>query len=187
VSEVYVRGAGGVDVDARLAWQWVARLLLASLAALTVVLVVGAIRQDVAARRLIAHGVPVTARVTGCVGLASGTGITVYGWTCRASFDVGTHQYDEVLGHTSHRFATGTAVAARVVPGQPASLALAQSRSDWRPFLPAAATGLLAGAVLLVSAAARRSPRTGRSAAASRPRSGCPCPSARQGLPELQR
>lgn len=57
--------------------------------------------------RLASEGVPVTITVTGCTGLASGTGITTVGYRCRGSFTLDGQRYDEEIHGNDQLLVTG--------------------------------------------------------------------------------
>jgi hypothetical protein len=157
----YIRGAGGIAIDARRLVAILVGIGLLTLATLVVVLGVAAAGDSARTSRLRDHGVPVVASVTGCVALASGTGITASGFRCTATFTIGGTAHSAVLRGSNALYAVGMAVPAVVLPGQPASLTRAGSlRSDqtWRPFVTPAV--ILVVLVALVSwVLARRSRR----------------------------
>jgi hypothetical protein len=155
----YVRGAGTVDVDPRRLLAAGIWLLAAVLAVLAVVTTVEGVRQVQRTDRLRTAGVPVRAVVTGCVGLASGTGITVVSYSCRASFDLDGRTHNAVLGGSTALHRPGDAVAAVVLPADEDVLsiraAVARPEPRWHPFVaPAVLTVLTAG--LLIAGTVRR-------------------------------
>ena len=138
-----------------------------ALLAVSVTLAVEAAGRDSRIDSLRAHGVPVTVRVTDCLGLASGTGITESGFTCRGSFTLGGRTYREVIDGTTALQPSGTTVDAVTVPGDPQILytarAAAALRVSWTAFVP---PGLLVVAALallapLLGSAQRRRARLG--------------------------
>jgi hypothetical protein len=138
----YVRGGTGSSADSRRVARVVVGFVVAVLALLLVVLMVGAAGKDRQDARLKQHGVPVAATVTRCLGLASGTGITVSGYTCWATFAVSGRHYTDVIGGTSQHYARGAIVAAVTDPSRPSVLSttegVAVARPWWRAFIPAA-------------------------------------------------
>ncbi len=132
----YIRGGGGVAVDTRRAASAVAAVCSAALVLLILVLTRSAVDQVSSARTLASHGVAVDTTVTSCLGLASGTGITTVGSTCRVTFSLGGHRYAEVLHGSTASHEPGDVVAAVVVPGAPSTVTTATSAhhapSLWR-------------------------------------------------------
>jgi uncharacterized protein len=151
----YIRGGAGLAVDPRKAIRVLVGLLLVVLAVLVVVLGIQATHQNSRMSRLQQHGVPVDAVVTGCVGLASGTGATEAGFICRGTFSVDGRRYNEVIEGTQNLYPTGAVVHAITVPGDPALLstahAVATAHASWRAFIT---PGILLVVLLLASALA---------------------------------
>jgi hypothetical protein len=153
----YLRGGGAGSNGPRMIRLFLGGCLVA-LAALVVVLFVQAAAEGSRADRLHRHGVTVVATVTGCLGIASGTGITEASFQCKASFVDGGRRYTEVIRGSSALLQTGSAVTAVVVPGDPRSLsgvgaaAGGHSQSAWSRYLPAA----ISLAALVISAIAFR-------------------------------
>jgi hypothetical protein len=150
-----LRGAG-VQIDARRAGRVVALAGLATLAVLVVVFFVVGIEKISQINRFHHHGVNVTFTVSGCLGLLGGSGSNVAGYSCRGSFTIGGHRYDEPIpGSTFYR--PGTTLRAITVPGDPALVApsamVAGEHTSMTVFiLPAVFLGVLllvVGAVLL--------------------------------------
>jgi hypothetical protein len=138
MSMPYIRGGGGVAVDGRRLGRLVAGLCLAGLTALSVVLLLDALDQNSRTSRLRAHGSPVDVTVTGCVALASGTGITASGFTCRGTFTLGGQRHNEVIRGSTRLRQPGDTVAAVTLLGDPASLSTAASvraSSPWGSLL----------------------------------------------------
>ncbi len=101
------------------------------------------------------------ATVTGCVGLASGTGVTQSGFRCTATFVLDGHRYTDLLGGSNGLRAAGDTVPAVADPAEPGHLSTATSvkatGSSWTAFIaPAIALALL---VLVVGLALWRSRR----------------------------
>lgn len=125
LAEPYIRGAGPRPVSGR---RLVAVLCAVALVAVAIVggLLAASTAGEAAQGRLLrTHGVDVDAVVTGCVGLASGTGITASAFRCRATFRLGARHYTALLRGSATLRPTGQLVRCRVLVGNPASLTLA--------------------------------------------------------------
>jgi hypothetical protein len=148
----YLRGGGAGSNGPRMIRLFLVGCLFA-LAALVIVLFVQAADESSRADRLHRHGVTVAATVTGCLGVASGTGITEASFQCKARFVDGGHEYTELIRGSSALLQTGSTVAAVVVPGDPGSLssvaaaAAGHRQSGWSRYLAAA----ISLAVLILS------------------------------------
>jgi len=144
----YIRGGGGVDVGARRVAAVLVVAGVAILLTLAIVLAVEAAGQNSRIDRLHASGVPVSVRVTGCLAMASGTGITESGYQCRGTFPLRGHRYEEIIGGTSDQHATGEMLRGVAVPDDPSILSTAASvaamRSSWTAYGTAAALFLSA-------------------------------------------
>jgi hypothetical protein len=115
-----LRGAG-VSVNVAVLVQALSALVFVSLVALTVVFLLAGINKNSQIDRLQQHGAPVEVVVTGCRGELGGTGTNAVGYSCRGSFVVDGHRYDESIpGNAFH--APGTHLAALAVPNDPALL-----------------------------------------------------------------
>jgi hypothetical protein len=150
----YIRGGGGAHIGGRRVARFVVGFGILILAALTVIFLVAAIDHNSRFRQLEAHGVAVDVTVTGCVGMASGTGITEAGFKCRGTFTLGNHAYNEVIGGTADLQAVGQKLPAVVVPGDPSILytarAVANTRTSWAVYItPTALLLVLIAAALL--------------------------------------
>lgn len=151
----YLRG-GAAGSNSPAVIRVAVALCLAALAALTLVLLLEARSENRRADLLGRDGVQVSATVTGCLGVASGTGITEASFQCRASFVEGGRRYTELVRGSSTLLATGSTVAAVVIPGQPDSLSTVaaagsrEHRSDWSRYT----AGVVSLAVLVVAALA---------------------------------
>jgi hypothetical protein len=163
----YIRGAPASPVNDRR----VARLLVAGcavvLAALTIILTVDGARANSRMSHLQTRGVRVDAVVTGCVGMASGTGITQSGYTCRASFMFGERRYNDVVGGTNDLYAPGQILSGIADPQRPTVLYTAQAvstdPSPLRAYVAAAVCLLLLLLLLGPSAlSSRNRPRNAR-------------------------
>jgi hypothetical protein len=137
----YVRGAKG-GLDRRHAFRFMAGVGLAALIALTVVLTVQALDENGRLNRLHRNGVAVTATVTGCVAIASGTGITESGYRCKASFTLNGRPYVAVLAGTDALYPIGATVPAVADRNEPDNLstsdALNTDHASWTAFIPPA-------------------------------------------------
>lgn len=162
----YVRGAKG-GVDRRQALRFMASVGITALIALTVVLTIQAVHENGRLSRLHRNGVAVTATVTGCVALASGTGITESGYRCTASFTLDGHPYVAVLAGTDTLYSTGETVAAVVARNEPDNLSTAEAvnrdHASWTAFIPPTITLLIGVLFALFIVGRRRRPRSPRS------------------------
>jgi hypothetical protein len=146
----YIRGGRGADVDSRIIGRVLLGCGIVALDILVAVLSVAALRQNGRLNRLHREGVAVKVTVTGCQGVASGTGTTVSGYSCRGTFTLDGGRYNEVIDGTSAQYHPGATIRAVTVPGDPKLLSAAKSvtgeHSTWHPFItPAIALVLLIG------------------------------------------
>lgn len=123
--EGYIRGGGGVEIGWRRVVLFAALLCLVILAALVAVLTSEAIDKHARNSQLERHGVPVTIVVSRCLGLASGTGITVYAYQCDGTFALGGRNYTDVIGGTNAFHRPGDVIQGVTDPAHPANLATA--------------------------------------------------------------
>ncbi|HEY1486753.1 MAG TPA: DUF3592 domain-containing protein, partial [Micromonosporaceae bacterium] len=130
----YVRGAAGAG-DPRRVLRVAATVAVLCLVVLTIALAVDAVSGYRRAERLVHNGVPVDATVTQCLGIASGTGITVSGYRCTGSFTLAGRPYDATIHGTSDRFDTGDVLVARVDPHDPSNLSVARGTPSLVPFI----------------------------------------------------
>jgi hypothetical protein len=139
VSTGYIRGGGGVDIDRGRVARILVGLFVLGLGALVVLLSLGAIDENARHDRLRRHGVPVDVTVTSCLGLASGTGITVAGYTCRGTFTLDGRDYKGVIRGSIELHQSGEVLPGVADPRDPTILAtadsVASSHSSWRPFV----------------------------------------------------
>jgi hypothetical protein len=137
----YQRGSGGVRIDTRRLVLVILGLVILVMATLVVVTAIDAAQHNSRVSRLQQRGVPVDVTVTSCLGLASGTGITVDGFQCRGTFALEGHTYNEVIGGSSVNIPPGTTVHAVVVPREPSSLSTkataASKDAAWKSYLTA--------------------------------------------------
>jgi hypothetical protein len=138
-TESYIRGAGGVRIEGRRVAAFILAFGVLIFAVLTAVFTGIAIHHNSRATSLKQRGVPVQVTVTGCVGLASGTGITGTGFTCRGSYTLSGHQYNEQIGGTANLFAVGQKIEGVAVRDEPAVLYTATSartmHSTWTVYI----------------------------------------------------
>jgi hypothetical protein len=160
----YIRGGAGVTTDARQVLRIALWAFLGSLAILTIALVVNGLHHNARAQRLQHHGVAVPVIVTSCLGQATGTGITVNGFTCRGSFMLNDRHYNEVIGGSAALLNRGQAVHGVVDPSDPSNLSTAaavqHTTAASRPFvlagIPALALVIFGGLAFWSSRRERR-------------------------------
>jgi hypothetical protein len=148
-----LRGAG-VDVNVRRLVPYIVGASLVALVAAIVAFTVAGAQKNDQANRLRQHGVVVEATVSGCIGLMGGSGSNLAGYSCRASFTLDGHRYDEPLAGNPTPV-TGSKLRAVTVPGDPALLATvaaaAGQQASWRVFvLPGVLMIVLALAVVVL-------------------------------------
>lgn len=135
----YIRGAGGVTLDSRRVLVVVVGSCLAILAAVAVALGIGAVDQNSRNTHLQHHGVAVDVSVTGCIGVLSGTGVTVASFNCRGTFTLGGHTYTDTIRGSTAQLAPGAIVKAVADPDNPSVLSTAQSvaaaHPSWRALI----------------------------------------------------
>ncbi len=142
-----------MDPDIRRVGRVVAVLCLVALAGLAVALFAAGAHQNQQDNRLHRDGVTVDLRVSGCTGQLGGSGSNAAGYSCRGSFTLGGHRYDEAIPGSSFH-TPGSTLRVVTVPGDPALVSpvgvLAGEHASWRVFLLPA--GLLVVLLLLVGA-----------------------------------
>ncbi|MDT4937818.1 MAG: hypothetical protein QOG80_1489 [Pseudonocardiales bacterium] len=163
----YIRG-GGVQLDTRRVVRAAVALCLVGLAVLAVVLSIAAVHENARSSALQRRGVPVDVTVTGCVGLASGTGITVYAYTCRGTFVLDGYSYNDAIGGLSDAHTAGEKVRGVADPRSPSTLssaaAVAHTQSPWKAFIaPAVPLLLLVSSVALIAWRYGRAPHSATS------------------------
>ncbi len=114
-----LRGAG-VNIDTRVAARVAAAVGLLAMAVVAIVLCAAGAQKNAQITSLQAHGVPVDAKVTGCVGLLGGSGSNPAGYDCRASYVYGGQRYTEDIPGNDQPFATGSTVKGIVASDDPA-------------------------------------------------------------------
>jgi hypothetical protein len=135
----YIRGAAVNPLE----WRRLRRVLIAicltALAAVALILTVDAARHGFLIRRLETRGQPVQVTVTRCLGLASGTGITPVGYTCRGTFTLQGHRYDDVIRGSTGIHPVGQTLPGITDPRSPRTLftarAVATAPPIWHYFL----------------------------------------------------
>jgi hypothetical protein len=165
----YIRG-GGVEIDSRRATRVVVGFCLVVLVALVIFLTLSAVSKNASIGRLQRHGVPVDVTVTSCVALASGTGATITGYTCRGTFTLHGHRYNEVIGGSIDLHPVGQTLHAVTDPGDPSTLSTARAvrttHRSWTAFIPAAIALVL---LVLVLALVLRRHRRGDTTSGTAP------------------
>ncbi len=145
----HLRGVRVVEGDAARPVRVLVGLALVGLAVLTIILTISAATQNSRMDRLRQHGVPVTATVTGCLGVGSGVGMGIEYWQCRGSYTLDGQEYNAVIGGSRAHVPDGQAVTAIAVPGDPASLTaasvVAHSHDSRTPYV----TPVILGAVTI--------------------------------------
>lgn len=160
----YIRGGAGAPTTNRNVLVVSVAVGLVALLCLAAALAFDAAHKNARDRRLTNHGVPVTVTVTSCLGTASGTGITVIGFTCRGSFEVDGHRHIEVIRGSSDLLQRGDKVPAVVDPHAPTTLstvnAARHAHASWRAYIvPVGLTiSVLVAAAILLWWAPRRRP-----------------------------
>jgi len=162
-----LRGAGVAPVNVRRLGQALVGLSLVALLAVAVVFFAAGAHKNNQIDDLKRHGVPVTITVTGCLGLAAGSGSNVAGYSCHGRFTLDGQKYDEPIPGTT-LYPDGAQLHGVAVPGDPAlvttSRALAtESTSNSVYVVPAVLTAVLVVAVGLILVLWRRRSRRSRS------------------------
>ncbi len=157
-----LRGAG-VEINGRQVARVVLGIVLATLAVLAVAFTVIGIHNNRQINQLRNQGVPVGVTVTSCQGLLGGSGSNAAGYTCRGTYELDGHRYNEVLPGTALH-APGSVVRAIAVPSDPTlvspvSVVDAEHASASVFILPAVL--LVALVALLVVLALRRRAHSG--------------------------
>jgi hypothetical protein len=139
----YIRGGGGV-IDTRRLFRVVVGFTIVALVALVVVLTIEAAHKNSKIDSLRHRGVPVNVTVTNCLGILSGTGITVTSFQCNGSFNLDGRSYNAVIAGSNINHSPGDVVKAVADPQHPTSISTASSlvnaHSSWRAY---AAPGVL--------------------------------------------
>ncbi|HTC70632.1 MAG TPA: hypothetical protein VK662_13770 [Acidothermaceae bacterium] len=134
----YIRGGAGV-VDTRRLFRVVGGLVIAVLVALLAALTVNAVHENSRIDSLRHRGIAVDVTVTNCLGVLSGTGVTVAYFQCSGSYDLGGRTYNGVIAGSHVNHAAGDVVEAVADPRHPTTIStatsLAKAHSSWRPFI----------------------------------------------------
>lgn len=88
-----LRGAG-VEVDVRRVARVGGVVCLGALSVLAVTLLLAGVEKNAQITRLRQRGVPVTVTMTGCIGLAGGSGSNLAGYECRGTFRLDGRRYN---------------------------------------------------------------------------------------------
>jgi hypothetical protein len=112
-----LRGAG-VQIDGRQVARVLLGIVLATLAVLAVAFTVIGVHNNRQIDQLRNQGVSVAVTVTSCQGLLGGSGSNGAGYSCRGTYELGGHRYNETLPGTSLH-APGSVVRAVAVPSDP--------------------------------------------------------------------
>ena len=143
----YIRGGSATSTEPRNVMRIVFLTFVICMVALIVVLAVEAARHNSRTQRLSDHGVPVQVRVTSCIGSATGTGITVNGYTCRGTYTLDGQRHSAILrGLNTHQH-RGVVVAGVADPQSPGTLStpdlVASSDASWRAYVGAGVTAII--------------------------------------------
>jgi hypothetical protein len=138
VGDGYIRGGGGV-IDTRRLFRVVAGSAIVALAVLVVVLTIETVHKNSRINGLQRRGVPVDVTVTSCLGVLSGTGVTVAYFECSGSFDLDGRSYNAVIAGSHANHSAGDVVKAVADPKHPTRIstvtALVNAHSSWRAFV----------------------------------------------------
>lgn len=159
-----LRGAG-VDVNVRRLVPYLVGVLLVALVVSIVGFAVAGAQKNDQVNQLRQHGVIVEATVSGCIGLMGGSGSNLAGYSCRASFTLAGHRYDEPLAG-SPTPVRGSTFRAVTVPGDPALLAtvaaVGAEQSSWRVYILPGVLLIVLVLILVVMLVARRRAKASR-------------------------
>lgn len=152
--QVAVLRGPGVNVDRRRLGWIVISLVLTALAVTSAALFAVGAHQNSQIDQLHSQGVPIEAKVTGCLGLLGGSGSNAAGYDCQITYVLAGHRYNEPVPGQSLRH-PGSTVRVVVAAGDPALLAtangLAGEHASWHVFiLPVVLLALLAGGIAVV-------------------------------------
>ena len=150
----YVRGGAAPQINTRRVGQVVAVIWLVALLTVAIVLAVEAAGNNSRHSTLRKHGVAVQVTVTKCLGLLTGTGITVDGYTCTGSFVLDGVTHTATIDGTNLDYPIGSALAGVADPANPSDLATAASvghnQAAWKSYLGAG--GVLLGFLVSLGA-----------------------------------
>jgi hypothetical protein len=116
-----------VSVNSKRIAQILLVLGMATLAVLGVLLLVSGAHRNAQITELHQHGQKVQISVSGCIGVASGSGSTPATFTCRGSFALSGHRHNEIIGGQTARLNVGSIVQGVAVPDDPALVATTRS------------------------------------------------------------
>jgi hypothetical protein len=129
----YIRGGGGVTVDASTVFRVLVAAALLSLVGLAVGLTVSTASYNSRQAKLRHDAVPVEVTVTSCVGIGSGIAQAVNYYTCQGTYSLNGHQYSGEIRGNRAPLPAGQRLEAVAVPNDPGLLstvaALAGKRS----------------------------------------------------------
>jgi hypothetical protein len=151
----YIRGGGGISVDADRVGLILAVAVLVALAVCTVWQALSTASDNARADRLRHSGVPVEITVTGCSGVSSGIGMGIEYYRCEGTYELNGAQLTGLIHGSQSLLATGRVVPGRAVPSDPTTLTLTGPGSS-RP--PTSSVGsytvsIVLGALTVVGAA----------------------------------
>lgn len=149
-----LRGASA-RVDPRRLVQGTLAVVVATLLVFIVVLTAAGVHTNQQYDELHSEGVPVTVTVTKCLGLLGGTGSNLVGYSCRGSYMLDGHRYEETIPGNSYHH-PGATIPAIAVPGNPrlvspVSLVATQHSSASVFIVPALLTAVLLALVAVVT------------------------------------
>jgi hypothetical protein len=116
-----------VSFNSKRVGQVLLSLVMATLLVLGIVLLVSGAHRNAQINQLRQHGVNVQISVTGCVGVASGSGSTPATFSCYGSFTLAGHRNNEIIGGQTARLDVGAIVQGKAVPDDPQLVATVQS------------------------------------------------------------
>jgi len=149
----YIRGGGGIEIDTGRAIRFVTAAGVLVLVTLVVALTISAMDQNARQTKLQKRGVPVQMTVTGCVAISSGIGQAIVAYTCRGTYSLDGHQYNEVIGGSTALHQAGQKLDGVTVRGDPGLLstasAVAQKKSSWSAYVTPIVLGAVAVALAL--------------------------------------
>jgi hypothetical protein len=147
----YIRGGDGRPTDNRRVLQLGLVSCLVAVSLVVLALMVQAVRQDSRSDRLARDGVAVRVTVTGCFGVATGTGITATDFTCQGSFVLDGHPHVDRIAGTTSLLPTGTVFRGVTDPDSPATLSVAGAVTASRGAGRAYVLGAIALVLLLIA------------------------------------
>jgi hypothetical protein len=161
-----LRGAG-VNVDTRVAARVAVVLGLSAIAVVAIVLFVAGHQKNAQISSLQTHGVPIDAKVTGCIGLLGGSGSNGAGYDCTVTYVYGGQHYAEGAPGNDRVLSTGSTIKGVIASDDPALFStprtIAGERASAGVYLvPSILAGVFVvlSAVLVVRLRRARSTRT---------------------------